>query len=298
MTKQRAYMSGVNVTLFGLVNLQVDAMPVKAKDANKAREFHLIAPAAVISDAIQLEQRFVIPDGVNVLDSDGNVDPSAQRVFTKDECDRGYTVEDESLVRVSDEARDEVLHGAEDTRLPDNDIQLRVFKRADLDAETVPAGNAYRIRPHSKKGKINPQHTSIYLMIRDLVASQPDLVFVGELTSRSVQNMYRLDVRDGQLVLVGLIRPGDLAESDEINGEYDAALLAKAEELMAGSVEEFNGEEFANQVKVRAEAFAAEQALIAAGGTPIAPVALVAPKADKTDSMLDLLDAAIAAKAA
>ena len=291
-TRQRAYMSQINVTLFGLVNLQVDAMPVKGKDANKAREFHLIAPASVSPDAIQLEQRFVIPDGVVLPD------PNAQRVFTKDECDRGYTVEDDSLVRVTDEARDEVLHGAEDTRLPDNDIQLRVFKRSDLNAVTIPAGNAYRIRPHSKKGKVNPQHTSIYLMIRDLVASQPDLVFVGELTSRSVQNMYRLDVRDGQLVLVGLVRPGDLAESDEINGEYDAALLAKAEELMVGSVEEFNGEEFANQVKVRAEAFAAEQAAIAAGETPVTTVTTAAPKADKTDSMLDLLYAAIAAKAA
>lgn len=287
MSRQRAYATGYQITL-GMVNVPIDLVPVRRSEANKAKQFKIIAPEDVFPEPTPMEIRYVVPGQEHL------------GMWTQSECDRGKEIEgsdgSKTIVRASDEERSAVISGDEATRLPDGVLELHIFPAEDIDAATVPNmkdGGMYRLRPPAKKGKwVAPQS---YLMLRDLIKSMPEKAFIGEISIREIPRLARLSVWNDQIVLTELVRPSQVAPVDEIDGEYNAALLAKAAELVNALVEDFDPDMFASQIEERAKAFAA--AKLAEQGDIATPVQIPAPAkvADPSDALLAMLDTAVSA---
>lgn len=268
MAGPKTAVKDLSVTLLGgLMTLKVDVLP--CRKAEETVKFSLICPEEV--EPTKPVQMYVHPDDVD--STKGPV-----RMWKVSECERAREI-DGILHRVTAEE----IEAAKETLIEKGEIDLAVYRAAEVEATTRPSGALYRLRP-----KAVPQ---VYAMLVDLVAD-PDLAFIGEMTNRDVQRMYRLTSWNGALLLQEMVRPGEFYDAEDYSHPYPDALLGKMQEAVTATIEDFDPEQYANFLRDRAEA------LDAAKRDPNAkpaPKKVEKPK-DSVDDLMAMLDG-VAAKA-
>jgi non-homologous end joining protein Ku len=253
----------VELSFFGgLANLQCSMVPVKKSEPGGLK---IVCPDC--EDTTKLEQRYLCP-------VDGQHGP-----FTAAEAARAIEV-DRQLKRVTeDEAK-----ALKEPTLPSGSAEFTAFPAHEVEAATMQSGATYRLRPKNAQR----QYSALVDFLRDGKAEQ---ALITELTYRDVQKMYRLIERDGMLVLVELVRPGELHPAENVTVEYQVELLDMFASAFEDQVEEFDPEAFASTTRDRVAALEASKR------DPNAPVLAPAPKvaAKKTDDD-DALMAALSAR--
>lgn len=233
----RAAAKGVDFAFLGVITLNADLLPVKRPAGGV--ETKMVSPDIEIPTP--LKQQYVV---------DGRSDLGP---YSVSDAARAIELPGGELKFVTTEELAE-LRGPS---LPDGECDLKVFPADEVYAATISSGVAYRLRPSKMTQGTRAQQT--YAMLVDLVADmarrEHPLVFVGEITVKGAQRMMRCESRDGNLVIIELVRPGELHNPVPVPLEYDARTLAAASELVDLRVDTFDPTEFQNVVRERAEAF-------------------------------------------
>jgi non-homologous end joining protein Ku len=293
---QRAYAKDIVIDLFGgMTNVIVDL--VAAREGDSDEKFTTCCPAC--PEPTKLSQVRICTkhspiDRIRALLAQSKATVKTADVqaaldgghgpYGNNDVDRAKEISKGILARVSDEEYEAVK--ATDLETKDG-LTLQVVDAEEFERHSIPNGNVYRIRP---KGQF-----AIYSMLVDLIGDR-SRAWIGEMTLRSKQNLYRISVWNGQLLLQEHVRPSDLAPADEIEqAEYPGGLLDRANEMADQIKTEFDAAAFANQVKERGRQLAAAKA---AGGEGSAVEAIAAkntaPKADAADSLMAMLESSLA----
>lgn len=268
---QRATAGGVRVTIDGtMLNLSADLCTVR----RSAKHFTNICPTCEESrdtetDPTQLEQRYVCVEHGHGPFLTGEVAKAREH--------------EGRLVAVAEEAR----IAAAEPDLPVGVIALSVFPAEQIEAMCRPGDTAYRLRPMKKGGT----HLGLYAFLRQVTASGK-YAMVGEMNLRGGQKMYRLEVWSGQLVLQSLVRPEDIADVDDVDGEVDEKELTMGFKLLDAVCEEFDPAAFADRRQARIAAAVEAAAASPQTGDAPAEAPVVAPAA--TDEVLAMLEATLA----
>lgn len=270
---QKASRSGVTLGIAGLpMMVTTDLMPAKQSVAKTGPKFKTICPEH--DEPTTTKQRYICEE---------------HGQFTVGQLDKALELEDGSLRRVTPEEIQQIKDG--DEPLPENNLELHVYPAADVAAVTMQSGATWRLKVPKKKDAELPY----YALIRDLIADESK-AYVGEvnLGSKLGTKMVQVRVRQGQMFLHEMIRPGEIAEQEDYGDvDYDSRLIERARQLMDGAVEEFNPEQYESQALARAEVIAATEA----GEKAEMPEPTVA-KPSGEDAMLAMLDSAIEAQEA
>jgi non-homologous end joining protein Ku len=167
-----------------------------------------------------------------------------------------------------------------------DELTLRIHPADQVEAATRPGDLGYRLRPASKKGVVGP--TKPYGILLGF-ASNPEVALIGELNLRGVVKLYRLVVHRGQLLLHELIRPDELAATDDIDlADVSEAEVERARSLAAGMVEDFDPAAYRNLTVERIAELVASKA----GDATPTPTEAKAPVAEVAD-ILSLLERSI-----
>lgn len=259
----------LNLSLLdGLMNLKVDALPTKR--AAETVSFKIIVPLP--GEPVQPKQMYVHPDDIDSA-------KAGVRMWSTVECERAREI-DGILHRVTPEEID----AAKEPAIEKGEIALKVFDATAVEATTRPSGALYTLRP-----KAVPH---VYAMLVDLVADT-SLAFIGEMTVRDVQRLYRLTSWNGALLLQECIRPGEFYDPEDYSHDYPSPLLAKMKDACTASLGVFDPTTYTNHLREQAAA------LDAAKRDPNAPVvkpAKAAPVRESVDDLMAMLDT-VAAKA-
>lgn len=267
---QRSFATGVDLLFFGVMNVQGDLMPA-ALPANKDVRFKMICTEC--DDPTPLEQRYLC-----------TAHPDEHGPFVVSTAGRAKVVgsgKTEQLYKVTDEQ----IAALKTPTLPEKQMTVHVFDADTVNAATIPSGNAYRLRP---SGRLD-----LYAVLVDLVAN-PQYAFVGEMTVKGTQKMWRISSRSGQLFLSELVRPADVAPGDNLDDVvYDAAALEMVTKLAADNLEEFDPAAFADVIAERAREM---NDLLASGkGEKVPTAAPEQPAAATGGDLMDILASAAAA---
>lgn len=270
----RAIQKNAELTFLGVITLVANIMPTK-RSASGDPETKLVCP--VLDTATPLKQYYMVEDK-----------PELGK-WTVAECHRALSVDDK-LVKISTDA----LNALKEPTLPAGECDFKVFPLTDVLDNTLQSGTTYLVSPTKMSEGSRAQQS--YSMLIDLTedAERQGLTFVGELTVKGVQRMYRVIVRNGNLLLQELVRPDEILPPVEFPSGYDGALLETAAKLMASQVAEFNPAEYGNEVKARARQLAAD---IADGKEPDVPAVATEKSTEDTDDLLALLTASVEAAA-
>lgn len=267
-TGPKTAIKDLNLSLLdGMMNLKVDALPTRRAPETVA--FKIIVPLP--GEPVQPKQMYVHPDD---LDSQ----KAGVRMWSTVECERAREI-DGILYRVTPDEID----AAKEPAIEKGEIALKVFAASAVEATTRPSGALYTLRP-----KAVPH---VYAMLVDLV-SDPSLAFIGEMTVRDVQRLYRLTAWNGALRLQECIRPGEFYDHEDYGHDYPAALLDKMREAVTATVADFDPEVYTNHLRDQAAA------LDAAKRDPNAPTVApkkAAPVRESVDDLMALLDGVAAA---
>lgn len=205
MSQQKTFASAVSFQL-GLLTVLADVVPVRRTGSAKAASFVNICPECV--EPTRPKQQYVCEHG------HGPYGPT-DLVKARDTEDglRRFSAEEVSAVRESE--------------VPAGVMTLNVCPAAELEAATRPSEQSYRLRLGKKS------QPGAYVLLRAL-ASNPDVGLYGvcKLNGRVAPTPYRLTVWRDQLVIQSLIRPADVAEGEEIEGDVDEALLDMGNDLI------------------------------------------------------------------
>lgn len=263
VTAQRPYVKGVDLLFFGLMTVQGDLMP--AAQRTKDVEFKLVCPSC--DDPAPLTQQYFCEEG--------------HGPYTTGNAGRAKVVGSGKAATLH-KVTAEQIEALKSPTLPTGEMTVHVFPAVQVEQHTIPSGSAYRLRSTGR--------ADLYAVLVDLV-KDTDMAFVGEMTVKGTQKMWRISSRHGQLLLSELIRPEEVAPGDDLDAvEYDAAALDMVSKLAAKNVEEFDPTAFRNTIAERARAM--NEALAAGKGEEVPTVApTVAP--EETDLMA-LLTSAVA----
>lgn len=261
-TKQRAAASDVAIGL-GLIRTTVDVVPARRSDGEA--KFKLICPQCT-TPTRGAQTYICIHDETHH--------------YTSDEADRAIEV-DKVLKRVTPEE----IAAIKDTELPAGEINFLVVPAAEVEAATLPSGALYRLRPKAE----NDQAYGLFAAL----VSDPAYAFIGELTMRSNQKLYRASVWKGQVVLQELVRPSEFHEADPIDIHIDPRLAAVSAKLVETLAESFDPDAFANRIRERALALA--EAKRSGAPAPAKPKPVTPTAVDATDQLLAMLTASVAA---
>jgi non-homologous end joining protein Ku len=261
-TKQRAAASDVAIGL-GLIRTTVDVVPARRSDGEA--KFKLICPSC--DTPTRGAQTYICTH-------------DDTHHFTSDQADRAIEV-DKTLKRVT---ADEIAE-IKDTELPAGEINFLVVPAGEVEAVTLPSGALYRLRPKAE----NDQAYGLFAAL----VSDPNFAFIGEMTMRSNQKLYRASVWRGQVVLQELVRPSEFHEADPININIDPRLTAVSAKLVETLAEPFDPEAFANRVRERALALA--EAKRSGAPAPAKPKPITPTAVDPTDQLLAMLTASVEA---
>jgi len=232
-TPAKTAIKDLSVTMLGgMMTLKVDALACRKPEERV--EFKLVVPASETPEPTKPVQMYVHPDDVD--SASGPV-----RMWKVSECERAREI-DGILYRVTQEEID----AAKEPVIEKGAIDIKVHRAADVEAQTRPSGAVYRLRP-----KAVPH---VYAMLVDL-ASDPDLAFLGEMTVRDVQRLYRLTSWNGALLLQECIRPGEFYDAEDYRHDYPEALLDKMREAVAATVEDFEPDAYYSHLREQAKAF-------------------------------------------
>lgn len=246
--------------LGGLVTFQVDLVPLRVT----ADEVKTELVCAECEDPTKISQQYVCP-------TDATHGP-----FTIGTAHRAMRLSKTELKKVSPEQ----IAEAKAATLPPGEATFHVFPAAEVESATLPNGVSYRVKPRK-------QNQPIVAALVDVV-NDPSLAFLAEITVRQVQRLFRCVVRDNNLVLTELVRPGEFTEPEAYPTEYPVELLQVLTDNVKQTIEAFEADQFVNFYRDRAEA------LRTALADPNAPAPdLAAPVIDRqaadTDALIALL---------
>ncbi len=265
--QQRATKSDVTFSLFGIMTMIADVVPVRRSGAAGAVQLKSICLEC--PEPHLVHQQYIC-----------TVQPE-HGPWTQDQLTRKAKEQAGSLVEVDAGAL--AITVAES--LPDSEsMSFLVRDAASVERMTRPDELAYRIRPKAKKTR-----SAIYSMLEALLADGR-FALIGSLCVKGTARQYRLTTWNDQLVLQSLILSADLAPADEIETtEVEPKLLDMALQFATDECSEYSEEDGRN---LRAELVAAA----VSGAGPGTPVLTKAPVGN--DDLLALLEASLATRKA
>lgn len=160
-------------------------------------------------------------------------------------------------------------------------LELSVCKTEELLGATMFAGNSYRLRPAKKAPRGH------YALLQALI-SDPGITLYGmaRLNARSQGVPFILTSYQGQVVLSQVIKPQDMAPTDELGSlDLDPKSLAMAQELRAALLGPLNTELFESK---RADKLA--EVMEARAGDVFTPTTTETPQPGE---LVDLLQASL-----
>lgn len=270
----RSVASDVSLTVLGLINMPVDLLPIRR---GSAVELKMVCPTC--DEAHLAEQRYH-------CSHDDTHGP-----FVQADMHRGIVV-DKELKKLTPEEIEEL----KEPTIEPGEATFDLFPADEIAAHCIPSGNVFRVRPH--KGKKDrptpPQYALLVDMVREIgvaTKDRPALAPIAEFAMRGVQKMYRLEVRDDNLLMVELARPGELHDGLDLRVDYDDGLLDLTLEKAQMEVKAFDPDTYANQIRQRAEELRERKADPNAPAP--APVVKEAPVDNSTTNLAAALQASI-----
>jgi non-homologous end joining protein Ku len=253
--------SDVAVSLLGLINFQVDVLPVAQSEASGPK-FKTIC--STCSDPTPVNQQYVCPKNHGPFKAADL--PKALEV--------GKTLKPVSA---------EEIEKLRKPKTPPKELTLGVFPTEQVNTRTRPTGAVYRLRAERNQALVQ--------MVTDMV-SGGEITFVGELVLPPAgERLFRLGVWKGALMLEELARPELVHDFESAPVTYEPKLLEQAKQLAQLQNVEFDPAQYRNSIRDRI-------ADLAATGEGV-PVALATPtQSDLADNLLAALEAAVNAKAA
>jgi non-homologous end joining protein Ku len=216
-TTQRTFSSAVELSL-GMVSLHVDLAPMRRPNLDRDGELKFACPNPVHRTPEPVQGFFRCRDG---------------HEHRERELGRMRVVDDETTIAVNDDEATAVRCGPLDKK----GMTLSVHPAAEVEAATIADATAYRCR--LPKGASKNQ-VELYGVLLALVADRTK-AYVGTLRVRDSRSVYRLTAHRGQLSLVSLVMPQDLAATDTIDvPKVDAAKVKIAKELADAMLEPFD----------------------------------------------------------
>lgn len=254
-----------NVVLtLGMVHTYVDLWPVKVSGAGTSL-FRNVCPTCTVGDQ---------PVGINQI----NRCPNCHKDIPNNELGKARKVSKDKMVKMTDEDLAAIR-----AAFPVRQSDLMVCDAEEFVASTLPNGTAYTLRP---AGKFS---SSAYLLLRELVASEPNHVYYGKLKADESANPspFRLDIWKGELLLTTVVPPASLDTVGEIAGHAEPKYLGMAKMLVEQIKAPFDAD-FLADVRIERinEILAAKEA-----GNPI--VAAAAAPAPQSDDLMAALEASL-----
>lgn len=257
----KPWRTGVTFSL-GLVTAYLDLWPVKVSGSGGSL-FRNVCPTC--EDATPCN---------NV-----SICPTCQGSFSPGELAKARPMGKDKLVKLTTEEVETIK-----AAFPIRQAELKICPAKEFMANTLPNGTAYTLRPSGKTP------SSVYLVLRELVATEPHNVYYGKLKADANANPmpFRLDIWKGELLMVTVIPPATLDTVGEIAGYAEPKYLGMAKMLVEQIKAPFDSNFLADERIDRInEILKAKEA-----GTPI--VAPPVASAPQTDNLLAALEASLA----
>lgn len=188
---------------------------------------------------------------------------------------------------------DEITDAKQDATALKKVAALTPHSAAEVEIATVSGDKSYYLTP-------DLGHETTYAIIRALVVNHPELAFVCQWTPRSNASMFRLQHRDGTLLLTERVRPQGVKPAPVVTATAPEAMLAMGEQvlLLPGVITDFDPATYADSYEQRLAAIIATKQIVAAGGTTVATApALPVGQANAMAALQAMLAAATPAPA-
>lgn len=158
---------------------------------------------------------------------------------------------------------EEIVEAKQDATALKKLMSLTPHSAAEVEVATVTGKQSYYLTP-------DLGHETTYAILRSLVANHPELAFVCQWTPRSNAGMYRLQHRDGALLLTERVRPSGVKPAPTVTADAPEAMLAMGEQvlMLPGVITDFDPATYADTYEQRLAAIIATKQIVAAGGTP------------------------------
>ena len=184
----------------------------------------------------------------------------------------------DGFVRIEAE---EITEAKQDATALKKIAALTPHSAAEVEVATVNGDKAYYLTP-------DLGHETTYAIIRSLVVTHPELAFVCQWTPRTNASMFRLQHRDGTLMLTERIRPQGVKPAPVVVADAPEAMLAMGEQvlLLPGVITDFDPATYVDSYEERLAAIIATKQVVASGGQVTA--AAPAMPAGQQNAMLAL----------
>jgi non-homologous end joining protein Ku len=309
LTKQRAYLSEINVSL-GLLNVSCDFVPAKATD--NSVKLKVICPhedhgnQAIQPGQAYLCQGHTAEDLVRRVLADASISKvgdlrakltdalkAVHGPYTSAEAARAREV-DKVLHKVTPEEIAELRSDATDENdITEGAMALASSPREQVEAAVLPSGTVYRLRPR------NTSFQAYSVLMDAIEATSSDFVTYGEVIARETQKLFVLSVftdAEGvrQIIAQETLRPGDMADLDKVTVPYPDTYATMAVDVIKTNAVDFDAASYINQRKERAAEL--DERLRSEGGTAVATqAARAADPNNGSDDLLAALQASLAA---
>lgn len=166
----------------------------------------------------------------------------------------------DGFVRIEAE---EIVEAKQDATALKKVASLTPHSAAEVEVATVNGDKAYYLTP-------DLGHETTYAILRSLVVAHPELAFVCQWTPRSNASMFRLQHRDGTLMLTERVRPSGVKPAPTVTASAPDAMIAMGEQvlLLPGVITDFDPATYVDTYEQRLAAIIATKQVVAAGGTP------------------------------
>lgn len=267
MPTERSYQSGVTLSI-GMLSCIGNLYTLKTDNDEKVKS---VCPTCDEPHQFMSQRMICNEDG-------------AHGPFEYADCHWGQMDGDKSITKV-DKAE---IEEARKSKLPEKELELRVYRRDDVERHTFPTGNSYAFRPDGS--------SKLYGVLVDVLNARPDLCFVAMANLKNRDHIVMVDVELGnQLVVRDMIWPEDMKPQPHIEYEYPDNFKAQAVMLLDASLEDFVPADYTKAARERLATVIAE-ARAAEGTTTKATSRKKKAPATKDDSALaDALAASLAA---
>lgn len=255
--------SDVSITVLGLISFSADLVPL-TESARKEQSFRMVCP----------DCEAPTPSQQGYTCSEGHGPYSSGQMRKALEVDRVLSF-----------VTQEEIADVKQTELPAKVANFGLYPSKDVLAATYPTGAVYRLRVEKAVDAVK---------VVTALVKEGTYRFVAEvnLGARSGQKLFQLAEWCGHLVIEELARPELVSPLSPVETTVDAKLIAKAGELAATQVEDFDPTAFSSKVRARAMALADSKR---DGSAPVGVSAPTVTKVDPTADLMDLLTKALGA---
>lgn len=235
--------AGMKISLGGLLNLTVDAIPVRRPNSKTDTATRLTCPDGH-DQPTRVEQRYVCPDG---------------HTNGRGALGQARELPDGTLVAIDRQDRKAAVTGD----LPRGVISIDVRPAAQVAAFTLPAGPTLRLRPQRDK---TADDVMLYHAFLEL-ASNSEWALVGPMSNGDTRHLWWVRAWNGQLLVEARVETAELAPPDDIpfpaDTEKAAWLAATAAELAVGMLADFEPDEYRHDAEAAIDALARQSATTA-----------------------------------